>query len=168
MLDSYNSGEYIFLDNDVQKLSQNNKANIRRKELGYVFQNFNLISDMTAIENVEMTLGIDGVNKKERRRKAEELLEMVKLKSKQNNLPSQLSGGEKQRIAIARALSNNPKLLIADEPTGNLDKENSLNIMKLLSDLNDKGVGIILVTHDDNIARYAEKHYILEDGYIRK
>lgn len=163
-MDKYDSGEYLFEGKDIKSLSGKELAYFRNKEIGFVFQAFNLIDDMTVRENIEVPLGYANVPKKKRKARALELLSQVDLYEKANNYPSQLSGGQQQRIAIARALANNPKIILADEPTGNLDYHSGVDIMNLLSECNALGTTIILVTHDTSIASYAKKTVNMFDG----
>ncbi len=163
-IDTFTHGQYRFLDTEIAKQTRAELAEIRRNRIGYVFQAFNLVEELTCEENVALTLGYAGKRKNERHERAMELLEMVNLADKAKNYPSQLSGGQKQRIAIARAVSNNPLLILADEPTGNLDYANGVDIMKLLQELNKKGTAIIMVTHDDEFAKYANRILQMQDG----
>jgi putative ABC transport system ATP-binding protein len=157
----------LFIENiDVLKLNDNQLADLRRK-VGFVFQFFNLIPRFTAIENVELPMAIAGFGKEERRKHAEELLELVGLKHRMNHKPTELSGGEQQRVAIARALANNPRFLLMDEPTGNVDSKNAFEIMHLVKQLNEeKSVTVIMVTHDQRLAAEAQRIVQMLDGVI--
>ena len=166
LMDRMDSGEYTLAGRSVHALSRAEAALTRNRQIGFVYQTFNLISDYTARENVEMPMGYAGIAGKERRERAAELLAQVGLKDKQRNRPGELSGGERQRVAIARALANRPGLILADEPTGNLDRKNGEDIMALLSDLNHSGVTLVLVTHDETVARNASRIIYMEDGRI--
>lgn len=163
-LDIPDSG-YIFLKGkDITKLGENELANLRGKTIGFVFQQFNLIPTLTALDNVILPMAFQGVNLKKARRWSKKLLKMVGLADRIYHKPSELSGGEQQRVAIARALSNNPEIILADEPTGNLDSKSGKQIIDLLVEFNKKGKTIIMVTHDKNIAKYAKTKKHLKDG----
>ncbi|MHA1860131.1 MAG: ABC transporter ATP-binding protein [Candidatus Asgardarchaeia archaeon] len=165
-LDKPTEGKILIESTDISKLDYGELANLRRK-IGFVFQFFNLISRFTARENVELPLAINGIGRKERRRRAERLLEMVGLGSRMEHRPTELSGGEQQRVAIARALANNPKFLLMDEPTGNLDSKTGEEIIKLVKMLNEEeNMTIILVTHDQNMAKEANRIAYMRDGMI--
>ena len=147
--------------------SENDRAVFRRKISGFIFQQFNLINTLTAIENVELPMVLDEKNKNYRIKKAKKLLKMINLGHRENYYPNQLSGGQQQRVAIARALSNNPKVIFADEPTGNLDSKNSREVMDILKELNEKeGITIIMVTHEKEYTKYATKVVKMKDGEI--
>jgi putative ABC transport system ATP-binding protein len=150
---------------DVSTLNDNQLADLRRR-VGFVFQFFNLIPRFTARDNVELSMSIAGMSKEERRKNAEELLETVGLKDRMNHKQAELSGGEQQRVAIARALANNPRFLLMDEPTGNIDSKTASEIMRLIKKLNEKGVTIIMVTHDQRLAREAKRTVQMFDGVI--
>ncbi|OGC05258.1 macrolide ABC transporter ATP-binding protein [candidate division WOR-1 bacterium RIFOXYA12_FULL_43_27] len=157
----------IFLDEvDVGGLDDNQLADIRNKKVGFVFQTFNLLPKLNAIENIELPLIYAGISLEERRRRALELLELVGLKDRANHRPSELSGGQSQRIAIARALINNPSIILADEPTGNLDSKSGAEIIHLFKELNEKGITLIMVTHDQDIGRNSKRIVRLKDGLI--
>jgi putative ABC transport system ATP-binding protein len=164
LMDDLSDGQYLFCGEDVTKLKGIAAASFRNSEVGFIFQSFNLVNEISALENVCMPLGYAGVNKQERKKRAEEALRLVGLEEKKNKRPIHLSGGEQQRVAIARAIVNNPKLLLADEPTGNLDEENSILIMELLTNLNSKGMTIIMVTHSEEMASYAKRKIQMRDG----
>jgi putative ABC transport system ATP-binding protein len=167
-LDTPTAGEYWLSGTRVRELSDDELAKIRNREIGFVFQTFNLLPRATALHNVELPLIYAGVRGKERRELAREKLELVGLGNRMDHKPPELSGGQRQRVAIARALINNPALLLADEPTGNLDSVTGEEIMSVLSVLNEQGQTIVLVTHENNIAAYAKRQVHLKDGLIEK
>ena len=164
-LDKPTSGRLLIDGVDVSTLSDNRLADLRLK-IGFVFQFFNLIPRFTAKYNVELSMSIVGKNKTERRKRAEELLETVGLKDRTNHKPAELSGGQQQRVAIARALANNPRFLLMDEPTGNIDSKTAEEVMNLIRKINEKGVTIIMVTHDQHLARRAKRTVQIIDGVI--
>ena len=164
-LDKPTSGTLLIDGVDVSKLSDNQLSDLRRR-VGFVFQFFNLIPRFTARDNVELSLSIAGVSKSERKKRAEELLETVGLSDRINHKPAELSGGQQQRVAIARALANKPKFLLLDEPTGNIDSKTAREIMRLIKKLNEEGVTIIMVTHDQHLAREAKRIVQMFDGVI--
>lgn len=165
-LDTPTSGQYFLSGNDVSKLNDNELAEIRNKEIGFIFQTFNLLPRSTALENVMLPLVYAGIGKTERIKLAEKALHAVGLGDRMNHKPNELSGGQRQRVATARALVNNPSLILADEPTGNLDSKTSVEIMGLLHDIHRAGNTIILVTHEESIARFAQRIIRLIDGKI--
>lgn len=165
-LDRPTSGQYLLDGLDVGGMDGNQLADIRNKKLGFVFQGFNLLARTPAVENVELPLVYAGFHSKERRLKALAALEQVGLAGKENNHPSQLSGGQQQRVAIARALVNNPAVILADEPTGNLDSSTTEEIMNLFTTLNQQGITIIMVTHENDVAAYAGRQITFRDGHI--
>lgn len=165
-LDVPSSGNYLFRDNDISTLNSNKLAELRNKDIGFVFQNFNLLPRLNALENVVLPLLYSGLNLKERNRLALEALENVGLKERVKHKPNQLSGGQQQRVSIARAIAGSPKLILADEPTGALDSKTGLEIMKILNDLNSQGITIVLVTHEDDIANYGSRIIKMKDGKI--
>jgi len=167
-LDKPTEGKIIFDEMDVSKLDDKKLSKIRAEKIGFVFQFFNLYPTLTAIENVELPMIISEKYTKERKKRAKELLKIVKMEKRADHLPSQLSGGERQRIAIARALANDPLLILADEPTGNLDSKTGKEIAELLTELNEKGKTIVVVTHMLDIAKYAKRIIYLKDGEIIK
>ncbi|MDK2909860.1 MAG: putative transport system ATP-binding protein [Bacteroidales bacterium] len=165
-LDTPTAGQYFLEGNDVSKLDDNELAEIRNKKIGFVFQTFNLLPRSTALENVVLPLIYSGISKEERLRRGREVLEQVHLADRMNHKPNELSGGQRQRVAIARALANNPSIILADEPTGNLDSKTSLEIMGLFEEIHAAGNTIILVTHEEDIARHAHRIVRLRDGLI--
>ncbi len=166
-LDKPTEGKYILEGTDVSLLTPDRLAEIRNERIGFIFQNFNLLARTSAMENVELPLVYAGVARHERQKKALELLEMMGLKGFETHFPQQLSGGQQQRIAIARALVNSPSIILADEPTGNLDSKTSYEIMNILKRLNEEmGVTIILVTHEHDIAEYAQRIITFKDGLV--
>ena len=165
-LDTATSGEYLLNGENVFLKNDNQLAVLRNTTLGFVFQNFNLLPRETAVDNVALPLLYAGINRKERTEIAETMLERMDLKDRIHFLPSQLSGGQKQRVAIARAMVMNPKLLLADEPTGALDTSSSLQIMELFSELNEDGVSVIMITHEPDIAGYASRKLLIRDGRL--
>ncbi len=167
-LDTPTAGEYWLNGTRVSQLTDDELARIRNREIGFVFQTFNLLPRATALHNVELPLIYAGVGAKERRKRAEAKLDLVGLVDRMGHRPPELSGGERQRVAVARALVNNPALLLADEPTGNLDSVTGTEIMRALVDLNVDGQTIVLVTHEHDIAEYAKRQVHLRDGFIEK
>ena len=168
-LDTPTSGSYLLDGIEVAARSRKDLAFIRNQKLGFVFQNFNLLPRTSAIEQVELPdLYLGRLSRKERRRRALELLKRVGLGGRGTHTPSQLSGGQQQRVAIARALMNNPPVLFADEPTGNLDTKSSVEIMNLFTELSREGITIVMVTHEDDIAAYATRHLVMKDGKLVK
>lgn len=165
-LDTPTSGKYVLNNHDVSDLTENELAEIRNKEIGFVFQTFNLLPRATALENVALPLIYAGFGKYDREERAMEVLENVGLGDRADHKPNELSGGQRQRVAIARALVNNPSIILADEPTGNLDSKTSYDIMDLFQQLHDAGNTIIMVTHEDDIAHYAHRIVRLRDGLI--
>jgi len=165
-LDSPSRGSYLLADRDVAKLSRIELAKVRNEFIGFVFQNFNLLSRTSAAENVELPLIYARVPPAERHKRAREALERVGLGNRAGHTPSQLSGGQQQRVAIARALVTRPPLILADEPTGNLDSATSVDIMKLLTELQGSGMTIVFVTHEMDIAAYAARKLLLKDGAV--
>ena len=166
LLDTPTEGSYFLNGAPVDKLTLSQRARIRNREVGFIFQNFNLIGDLSVFENVELPLTYRGVRGVERKRRVEESLERVEMVHRGKHYPSQLSGGEQQRVAVARALAGKPAVLLADEPTGNLDSENGVAVMGLLRELHQEGATIGIVTHDPRYAEYAERQIHLFDGKI--
>jgi putative ABC transport system ATP-binding protein len=165
-LDTASSGTYILNGTNVSQMTEQYLAEIRNKEIGFVFQTFNLMPRMSAIENVALPLIYAGVSKKDRLLKAEEVLVKVGLKDRMFHKPNELSGGQRQRVAIARSLVNNPSILLADEPTGNLDSKTSVEIMSLFAEIHQNGNTVVLVTHEEDIAAYAKRIVRLRDGKV--
>ena len=165
-LDSPTNGQYILNGHDVSDLSESELADIRNKEIGFVFQTFNLLPRASSLENVALPLIYAGYGKSEREERAHQALKSVGLGDRAKHKPNELSGGQRQRVAIARALVNNPSIILADEPTGNLDSKTSYDIMSLFQDLHDSGNTIIMVTHEDDIAHYAHRIVRMRDGLV--
>ncbi|MDI9337111.1 MAG: ABC transporter ATP-binding protein [Alphaproteobacteria bacterium] len=165
-LDSPTMGAYILNGQDVSKMKDDDLAKVRNKEIGFIFQQFNLLPRLSATENVALPLVYSGVGKSERTKRAMECLEKVGLKDRAHHKSNELSGGQIQRVAIARALVNNPAILLADEPTGNLDSKTSLEVMEIFKDISEQGNTIIIVTHEEDIAKHAKKIIRMRDGII--
>ncbi|MEN2486895.1 ABC transporter ATP-binding protein [Flavobacterium sp. B11] len=165
-LDTPTSGRYILNGKDVSKMKDDELAEIRNKEIGFVFQTFNLLPRTTALDNVALPMIYAGYGKSERITRATEVLKQVNLADRMDHQPNQLSGGQRQRVAVARALVNKPSIILADEPTGNLDSKTSVEIMKLFGDIHAQGNTVILVTHEEDIAAYAHRIIRLRDGLI--
>lgn len=165
-LDSPSMGKYILNGHDVSTMPDNDLADIRNKEIGFVFQQFNLLPRLTALENVALPLVYSGIGKKQRLEMAHEVLRKVDLLERSHHKPNELSGGQCQRVAIARALVNNPSIILADEPTGNLDTKTSYEIMNIFSKIHDDGNTVVLVTHEEDISNYAKRVIRLRDGLI--
>ncbi len=166
LLDVPDSGKYILDNVEVQTASDNNLAEIRNKKIGFIFQNFNLLNKMTAVENIQVPLVYKGISNEESKKTAYKLLEKVGLKGREGHLPTQLSGGQQQRVAIARALACDPEIILADEPTGALDSKTSIDIMNELEQLNNNGQTIVLITHDINVAKRAKRIVKISDGKL--
>ncbi len=167
-LDRPSSGRYLLEGKDVSRYSKKELALIRNQKIGFVFQGFNLLARTTALENTELPTLYTKIDKAERTKRASEALAMVGLADRAQHFPSQMSGGQQQRVAIARALVNRPAILLADEPTGNLDSRTSIEIMQILQELNDQGLTIVLVTHEHDISQFARRVLVFRDGKIRK
>jgi putative ABC transport system ATP-binding protein len=165
-LDSPSGGKYILNGKDVSRMPDNDLAEVRNQEIGFVFQQFNLLPRLTALENVALPLVYSGVSKKERLERANEVMAKVKLQDRSHHKPNELSGGQCQRVAIARALINNPSIILADEPTGNLDSKTSYEIMDILGKIHADGNTVILVTHEEDISHFAHRVIRLRDGVI--
>jgi len=164
MLDEPNSGSFMFNGIEVSKFNENKRSDLRKANIGFVFQSFNLIDELTVYENVELPLVYNNVKASDRKVLVEKALEQVQMMHRRNHFPSQLSGGQQQRAAVARAVVNNPKLILADEPTGNLDSTNGAEVMNMLTELNDAGTTIIMVTHSVHDSRYAHRIVHMLDG----
>lgn len=165
-LDTPTAGKYILNQHDVSKMEDNDLAEVRNKEIGFVFQQFNLLPRLTAVENVALPLVYGGLNKKTRIEKAMHVLDLVNLTDRSHHKPNELSGGQCQRVAIARALVNDPSIILADEPTGNLDTKTSYEIMSIFGEIHGNGNTVILVTHEEDIANYSNRIVRLRDGVI--
>jgi putative ABC transport system ATP-binding protein len=166
MLDKPTTGEYFFLDHDVSKLSERQRAGVRKGNIGFVFQSFNLIDELTVYENVELPLLYLGTAVSERRKRVTAVLEQMEIMARKNHFPQQLSGGQQQRVAVARAVVAEPKVILADEPTGNLDSSHGDEVMSLLSTLNESGTTIVMVTHSPAYAEYGHRLINLFDGQV--
>ena len=167
-LDRPTAGRYFLDGEDVSSLNRDQLADVRNRKLGFVFQNFNLLARTSALENVELPLlyGTERLSNAQLREKAERVLAAVGLQGRGDHHPSQLSGGQQQRVAVARALINDPEVLLADEPTGNLDSRTSVEVMGIFQDLNERGITIVMVTHEPDIAAYAKRNVVMRDGRI--
>jgi putative ABC transport system ATP-binding protein len=166
LLDNPTSGSMLFLDLEVSGFSERQRANTRKANIGFVFQSFNLIDELTVYENVELPLFYLGVSSGEREKRVNQVLERMQIMHRKNHFPQQLSGGQQQRVAVGRAIVANPKLILADEPTGNLDSAHGNEVMKLLTQLNEEGTTIIMVTHSTHDAEYSHRVIHLFDGHI--
>ena len=166
LLDSTNEGSYIFSNKEMAGLKEKDRAIVRKENIGFVFQNFNLIDELTVFENVELPLIYNNVPKKERKERVTEVLNRLDITHREKHFPQQLSGGQQQRVAVARALVTKPKLILADEPTGNLDSKNGNEVMELLTELHQQGSTIIMVTHSSYDAGFSSKIVTLKDGSI--
>jgi len=167
-LDRPTSGEYFLEGTDVSSLAKRELAHIRNQKIGFVFQGFNLLGRTTALENTELPMLYSNVSKKDRESRARESLALVGLGGRADHFPSQLSGGQQQRVAIARALVNRPRILLADEPTGNLDSRTAVEVMDIFQKLNRDGLTIVLVTHEPDIAQFAKRNIVFRDGHIKR
>jgi putative ABC transport system ATP-binding protein len=168
LLETYTSGEFTLDGEDIGKLNDNGRSRMRNHKIGFIFQSFNLIPDLNLFDNVDVPLRYRGFDAKERKRRIEENLERVGLASRMKHLPSQLSGGQQQRVAIARALATDPRFLLADEPTGNLDSEMAQGVMSLLEEINEQGTTIIMVTHDAQLAQRSPRTIQVMDGRVNE
>lgn len=166
MIDSPSGGEYYFMGEEVGRLRERKRSNVRKHNLGFVFQSFNLIDELTVYENVELPMLYTKVPSAERKIRVEELLEGMNIMHRRNHFPQQLSGGQQQRVAVARAIVNRPKLILADEPTGNLDSANGDEVMKILSQLNSEGTTILMVTHSQYCAEFGNRIIRMLDGQV--
>lgn len=166
-LDRLTTGTYTLDGKNIENLNDNELSEIRCKKVGFVFQSYNLLPKLNAIENVELPAKYLGMDRNKRKERAEELLRLVGLEDRMHHLPNELSGGQKQRVAIARALINDPKIIFADEPTGNLDSKSTEEILEIFKKLNDKGVTILMVTHEEDVAKHTKRIVRLRDGIIQ-
>ena len=164
LLDDPDSGSFLFNGTEVADFNERQRAALRKRNIGFVFQSFNLIDELSVFENVELPLVYLGVKAPERRQRVEEVLDKMQIMHRQNHFPQQLSGGQQQRVAVARAVANKPNLILADEPTGNLDSSNGNEVMELLTELNEQGTTIIMVTHSEHDARYSHRIVRMLDG----
>ncbi|MDO1501718.1 ABC transporter ATP-binding protein [Winogradskyella maritima] len=164
LLDDPDGGSFIFNGTEVNNYNERKRSELRKHNIGFVFQSFNLIDELTVFENVELPLLYTGVKRTQRKKKVEEVLEKMQIMHRKNHFPQQLSGGQQQRVAVARAVVNNPKLILADEPTGNLDSINGNQVMDLLIDLNEAGTTIVMVTHSEHDAKYSHRIVRMLDG----
>ena len=164
MLDDPDAGSFVFNGEEIAHYNEKKRAELRKHNIGFVFQSFNLIDELTVFENVELPLIYTGVKPSERKVRVEEVLEKMQIMHRRNHFPQQLSGGQQQRVAVARAVVNNPKLILADEPTGNLDSSYGNEVMDLLTDLNEAGTTIIMVTHSEHDAKYSHRIIRMLDG----
>lgn len=166
LLDNPSSGEYHFLDQEVSKYTERQRANLRKRNIGFVFQSFNLIDELTVFENVELPLLYQGVPSSDRKERVNAELEKMQIQHRKNHFPQQLSGGQQQRVAVARAVISDPKIILADEPTGNLDSARGEDVMRLLTGLHETGTTILMVTHSQSYSDYAQRVVHLFDGQI--
>jgi putative ABC transport system ATP-binding protein len=166
LLDNPSDGEYFFMDQEVSKYAERQRANLRKANIGFVFQSFNLIDELTVYENVELPLFYLGVPSSEREKRVNKVLEHMQVIHRKSHFPQQLSGGQQQRVAVARAIIAEPKIILADEPTGNLDSAHGNEVMKLLSDLNEGGTTIVMVTHSSHDAEFSHRIINLFDGHV--
>ena len=166
LLDNPSSGEFYFLDHEVSKYSEKKRAQLRKENIGFIFQSFNLIDELTVYENVELPLLYLKVSAQERKERVSAVLDRMQLIPRKNHFPQQLSGGQQQRVAVARAIVTNPKLILADEPTGNLDSSNGEEVMSMLTQLHEAGSTIIMVTHSPAYSEYSQRTIHLFDGHI--
>lgn len=166
LLDNPSDGEYHFVGHEVSKYTERQRANLRKSNIGFVFQSFNLIDELTVFENVELPLLYLGVSTADRKKRVNDALEKMQIMHRRNHFPQQLSGGQQQRVAVARAVIGNPKLILADEPTGNLDSAHGDEVMKMLTDLNEAGTTIVMVTHSPSYAEFAHRVVHLFDGHV--
>lgn len=164
LLDEADSGHFLFDDIDVSRCHENRRAELRMEKIGFVFQNFNLIDELTVYENVELPLLYKGIKASERKKRIEYVLDKVQIMHRRNHYPQQLSGGQQQRVAVARAVINQPAIILADEPTGNLDSQNGNEVMQLLTELNEQGTTIVMVTHSEHDARFSHRIVRMLDG----
>lgn len=165
LLDDPDAGSFVFNGIEVAGFNERKRADLRKRNIGFVFQSFNLIDELTVFENVELPLIYNNIKAADRKKKVEEVLDKMQIMHRRNHYPQQLSGGQQQRVAVARAVVNNPKLILADEPTGNLDSSNGNEVMQLLTDLNEQGTTIVMVTHSEHDARYSHRIIRMLDGH---
>jgi putative ABC transport system ATP-binding protein len=166
LLDNFDSGEYHFLDHEVSKYKERQMAQLRKKNIGFIFQSFNLIDELSVFENVELPLLYQKVPTRERKQRVERVLEKMNIITRRDHMPQQLSGGQQQRVAVARAVVGEPAMILADEPTGNLDSTNGEEVMNLLTQLNGEGTTVIMVTHSQQHAEYAQRIINMLDGRV--
>jgi putative ABC transport system ATP-binding protein len=166
LLDNPSDGKYFFLEHEVSRYSERQRANLRKHNIGFVFQSFNLIDELTVSENIELPLLYQKVSARDRKKRVDEVMEQMQIMHRKNHFPQQLSGGQQQRVAVGRAVVGNPKLILADEPTGNLDSSHGEEVMKMMLDLNESGTTIIMVTHSPTYAEYGHRVVHLFDGHI--
>lgn len=166
LLDNATSGSYELLNQEMIGLKEQEKAKVRKQNIGFVFQNFNLIDELSVYDNIELSLVYNNISSSERKKKVEAIAERLGISHRLKHFPQQLSGGQQQRVAVARALINNPKIILADEPTGNLDSKNGNEVMELLTDLHAQGATILMVTHSDYDASFSQKTIVMKDGMI--
>ena len=166
MIDNPSSGEYHFLGKEISKYSERQRANLRKENIGFVFQSFNLIDELTVFENVELPLLYLGFSASERKKRVNEVLEQMEIMARRNHFPQQLSGGQQQRVAVSRAIVARPKLILADEPTGNLDSAHGEEVMRIVGELHEAGTTIVMVTHSPAYAEYSHRTIHLFDGHI--
>lgn len=166
LLDDVSSGSYKLLNQEIHGLNESEKSKIRKQNIGFVFQNFNLIDELSVYDNIELPLIYNNVNASERKKKVEAIAERLAISHRLKHFPQQLSGGQQQRVAVARALINDPKIILADEPTGNLDSKNGNEVMELLTDLHANGATILMVTHSDYDASFSQKTIFMKDGMV--
>jgi len=166
LIDEPNGGSYLFDGTEVANFNERRRAQLRKNNIGFVFQSFNLIDELTVFENVELPLLYIGVKASERKERVEAVLEKMQIMHRRNHFPQQLSGGQQQRVAVARAVVNRPKIILADEPTGNLDSSNGNEVMELLTELNEQGTTIVMVTHSEHDAKFASRVVRMLDGQV--
>ena len=168
LLDNPTTGSYELLGKEVANLKEKDRTKFRKGNIGFVFQSFNLIDELNVYDNVELPLRYLNISASERKEKVTAILKRMNISHRAQHFPQQLSGGQQQRVAIARAVVSNPKLILADEPTGNLDTKSSIEIMNLFTALSNEGITIVMVTHEDDIAAYAKRHLLMRDGHLIK